>query len=79
LSSGGLLSGTPTTAGDFTFTITASNGQAPAATATYTLTAAAILAITGANIPAPLVFGGVLSMAAGITLILFSRLRRLLS
>ena len=34
----GTIAGTPTTPGDSTFTITASNGQAPDASATYTLT-----------------------------------------
>jgi hypothetical protein len=34
----GVISGTPTTAGSATFTITAGNGVAPAASATYTIT-----------------------------------------
>lgn len=44
----GVISGTPTTPGTSTFTITASNGTAPDSTATYTLvTAAATPAATG--------------------------------
>ena len=38
LSSAGLLSGTPTQSGTFTFTITATNGTAPDATQSFTLT-----------------------------------------
>lgn len=38
LSSSGLLSGTPTQSGTFTFTITATNGTAPDATQSFTLT-----------------------------------------
>ncbi len=38
LSSSGLLSGTPTQSGTFTFTITAANGTSPDATQTFTLT-----------------------------------------
>ncbi len=38
LSSSGLLSGTPTQSGTFTFTITATNGTSPDATQTFTLT-----------------------------------------
>lgn len=38
LSSSGLLSGTPTQSGTFTFTVTATNGTAPDATQSFTLT-----------------------------------------
>jgi hypothetical protein len=49
----GVISGTPTVRGNFTFTVAASNGLPPDATAIYTLaTAGAGLALTGVD-PAP--------------------------
>jgi hypothetical protein len=49
LTSGGLLSGTPTQSGTFPITITAGNGVAPAATQIFILTADAAPAITSTN------------------------------
>jgi hypothetical protein len=44
----GLISGTPTSAGSYTFTVTASNGVAPDTSAAYTVTVAAAAAVPGA-------------------------------
>jgi len=49
LSSAGVLSGTPTQSGVFTFTAKASNGVSPDATQAFTLTVNAAPAITNAN------------------------------
>ena len=81
----GTISGTPTTPGSSTFTITASNGVAPAASVTYTITTAAApapaagtpaaatptLADTGSNPVLPLTVGTLL-IGAG-TVLLFVR------
>src|SRR5664279_4755318 len=71
-----VISGTPTTSGSFTFTVTASNGTAPDSTATYTLTVASgaeILPATGNNPAGPLNVA-LLLILTGITVIFFSRL-----
>lgn len=49
----GTISGTPTSPGNSTFTITASNGIAPATSAIYTITTAAPPATTPASTPPP--------------------------
>lgn len=49
----GVISGTPTTPGTSTFTITASNGTAPVATATYTFTVRSPAATTPTPTPTP--------------------------
>jgi hypothetical protein len=49
----GLISGTPTTAGSYTFTVTASNGVAPDTSAAYTVTVAAAAAVPGAPVAVP--------------------------
>jgi Ice-binding-like/Putative Ig domain len=49
----GVISGTPTTAGTSTFTITASNGTAPDVSAIYTITTAAATPAAAAAPPAP--------------------------
>src|SRR5262249_12332536 len=51
LSSSGLLSGTPTTAGDFTFTVKVSDGSR-SATQTYTFSVVNPLAVTAREVPA---------------------------
>jgi len=45
----GTISGTPTTPGTYTFTVTAANGTAPDASAQYSIVVAAVLAATGAD------------------------------
>lgn len=50
--SAGLISGTPSTSGDYTFTITASNGTVPDATTTYTITVGAVAAPVIPSTPA---------------------------
>jgi hypothetical protein len=47
----GVISGTPTTAGSYTFTVTASNGVAPDMAASYTVAVAAAAALPGAPTP----------------------------
>jgi hypothetical protein len=49
----GLISGTPTTAGSYTFTVTASNGVAPDTSAAYTVTVASAAAVPGAPVAVP--------------------------
>jgi len=89
LSTDGVLSGTPTAAGTFTFTLTASNGTAPDAVlndVTITVTppatsppqsAGGSLAQTGMDGLLPLSIGGamVLLLGAAITLIARRRIR----
>jgi len=75
LSADGLLSGTPTAPGEFTFTVTASNGTLPDTTATYTLTTLALLPATGQSLPWPLIIGGGVALLLGAGLLLISRLR----
>lgn len=47
----GVISGTPTTPGTSTFTITASNGDTPAATGTYTVTTTPAAVVPGPVLP----------------------------
>lgn len=76
----GVISGTPTTSGSFTFTVTASNGTAPDSTATYTLTitaasgigADATLAATG-NDPAGPLLVALLLVITGVSVIFVRR------
>lgn len=76
----GVISGTPTTSGSFTFTVTASNGTAPDSTATYTLTiasasvigAGATLAATGTDPAGPLLVA-LLLVITGVTVIFVRR------
>ncbi|MBH0116987.1 exo-alpha-sialidase [Salinibacterium sp. NG253] len=85
LSADGLLSGTPTAAGEFTFTVTASNGTLPDATATYTLTTPALdpageeplelLPPTGQSLPVPLMIVGGVVLLIGAGLLVVSRMR----
>jgi hypothetical protein len=49
----GLISGTPTSAGSYTFTVTASNGVAPDTSAAYTVTVASAAAVPGAPVAVP--------------------------
>jgi hypothetical protein len=69
----GLISGRPTAAGTYTFTVAAANGTTPDAVATYTLVIAADLtprlAESGSDLTVPLLSGGVL-LAAGMSLLL---------
>jgi hypothetical protein len=71
----GVISGTPTSAGRFAFTVSASNGISPAATASYQLVVAALLAETGSTSAwvVPWALGAMLS---GFLLLLGSRWRR---
>jgi len=72
----GVISGTPTTSGSFTFTVTASNGTAPDSTATYTLTIASgaeTLPATG-NDPAGALIVALLLVVTGVTVLFFRRL-----
>jgi YVTN family beta-propeller protein len=72
----GVLSGTPTTPGTSTFTITATNGVGTDATATYTLTAAlSTLAATGAD-ARPAVDVGLAMLLLGAVLLLAGRRER---
>ena len=73
----GVISGTPTTAGSYTFTVSASNGSAPDSTATYTIvvSAAAALAATGAHVLVPVAVGGLL-LLTGAGLLVAARARR---
>lgn len=73
----GVLTGTPTTAGRFAFTITASSGSAPSSSAAYVMVVARPgqgLALTGVD-PTPGLLAGLSLTAAGLILIL-SRTRR---
>ncbi|CAD5990897.1 LPXTG-motif cell wall-anchored protein [Agreia sp. COWG] len=74
----GVISGTPTTPGDSTFTVTASNGFSPDSSVTYTVTTlpapGTVLANTGIDASAPLAGTGI-ALLAGMTL-LFSAARR---
>ena len=69
----GLISGRPTAAGSYTFTVTAANGTGPDAVATYTLVIAPDLtprlANSGSDLTLPLLSGGIL-LAAGMSLLL---------
>jgi len=72
----GVISGTPTRAGTFTFTVTASNGTAPDASATYTITVAqSELAATGVDPTVPVGIGGLL-LFVGAGLLVAGRSRR---
>jgi hypothetical protein len=70
----GLISGTPTKAGDYSFTISATNGTAPASSRHYTLTVAPSLAFTGIDPRPGLLLGGSL-LSAGF-LLFFARRKR---
>jgi hypothetical protein len=52
LSSGGVLSGTPTAAGTYTFTVQVTDSDSPANVATKTYTVTVLLAISPATLPA---------------------------
>ena len=67
-SSTGVVSGTPTTAGASTFTVTASNGIGTDDTAAYTLITAATLAATGIDM-APAAAGGMGVLLLGALLL----------
>ena len=69
----GVITGTPTTVGTSTFTVTASNGVGTDATATYTLTTAAALAATGMD-AVPAAAGGTCLLLLG-SLVLATRRR----
>jgi len=79
----GEISGTPTTAGTSTFTITASNGVSPAVDTVYSIVTAAAVAVgpaatlpeTGPN-AVPLVAAGAALMLFGVALITRRRARR---
>ncbi|MGG7465626.1 MULTISPECIES: ice-binding family protein [unclassified Plantibacter] len=70
----GVISGTPTTAGTFTFTVTASNGASPDVTTEYTITIAAVSASpivsagtpSAARLPETGFAGGALLGVAGV-------------
>jgi hypothetical protein len=74
----GVISGTPSTPGSSTFTITASNGAAPVSSASYTIVTAApatplnVLAATGSN-PALPATAALAMLAAGALLFLRGR------
>ncbi|MEV8252506.1 putative Ig domain-containing protein [Rhodoglobus sp. NPDC076762] len=76
LSSEGVISGTPTTAGESTFTIVASNGATSDATASYVLTTLALLPPTGTALGLPLLAGGMIVLLCGAVLVAVSRLPR---
>jgi LPXTG-motif cell wall-anchored protein len=71
----GMISGTPTTAGTFAVTISASNGIAPPATASYQIRVAALLAETGTT-STWIIPWAVAALGLGALLIVFSRRRR---
>ncbi|MFZ4894689.1 ice-binding family protein [Plantibacter sp. Mn2098] len=74
----GVISGTPTTVGTFTFTVTASNGAAPDVTTEYTITIAAVAAQPivsagtpdAARLPETGFAGGALLWASGVLVLL---------
>ena len=77
----GIISGTPTTPGVYTFTVSAANGVDPAASETYTVTIAAPtvavaageqLAESGSDLMLPIVIGGSL-LAAGAAFFFIAR------
>ncbi len=72
----GVISGTPTVAGSYSFTIEASNGVNPPSTARYTLVIARALAATGTQ-PLPLLATGfgVLALGLAATLVALNRRR----
>jgi len=78
----GVISGTPTTAGTATFTITAANGVSPAVDTVYSIVTAAAAAAPAATLPntgpnaAPLVATGAVLMALGVALVTRRRARR---
>lgn len=80
----GSISGTPTTPGGSTFTITASNGSPPSVSAIYTLTvgAAIVGASTGPNLAAtgaeslPFLIVGLALLALGLAFFAYSRIPR---
>ncbi|HAQ59690.1 MAG TPA: hypothetical protein DCR63_04465, partial [Microbacterium sp.] len=81
----GVISGTPTTPGTYTFTVTAANGAEPAASATYTIPIAAPtaavaageqLAESGSELLRPIVFGATL-VTAGLAAFLLARSTRM--
>lgn len=73
----GVISGTPTAPGSFTFVVTASNGTAPDASAQYTITIALLLADSGVD-PLPWTFAALGSLLVGALLLsgIGLRLRR---
>jgi len=73
----GAITGTPTTPGSYTFTVTASNGTAPDVSATYTVVVSAqnALAATGTD-ALPLVATAGVLLAAGLVLLLVRSLAR---
>ena len=63
----GIISGTPTAKGTTTFTVTASNGIAPAAATSFTLvTTGAVLATTGVDPTPALILASILFIAGGL-------------
>jgi hypothetical protein len=71
----GVISGTPTSAGSFTFTIVASNGVSPAATSSYTIVIAPTLAETGVD-PTPVLVTGAVLLAIGLGAVATALVRR---
>lgn len=71
----GRISGTPTTPGTSTFSITASNGTAPEVTTAFTITVQPVLAATGADAVPPAIAGGALLLAGMLALTIRRRLR----
>jgi hypothetical protein len=68
LSSGGIISGTPTTAGTFTFTVTARDANGCTGLQAYTVTIASVAAVTSVPTLSEwgmiifMVFGGLMSI-----------------
>jgi type VI secretion system secreted protein VgrG len=71
----GVISGSPTSIGTFSFTISADNGIAPADTASYSLVVLDILAETGVDARPALTMSGA-AVTLGIVLLVLSRRRR---
>ncbi|MFC5500791.1 ice-binding family protein [Lysinimonas soli] len=67
----GVISGTPTTAGSFSFTIVASNGTAPSATASYTIVIAPTLAESGTQ-PLPALLTGAGLLGFGVAAVMMA-------
>jgi LPXTG-motif cell wall-anchored protein len=73
--SSGLISGVPTVAGVFAFTVTASNAAGNASN-DYGITVAAALAATGVSVEPLLILAGILLLAGALVLVLRRRTAR---